>query len=966
MGIPMYQLGNVDACAAKRAFNFKLNGNPEAHTLKAGIIKKTIDALLNGRVTLEDAEKDIAEQFKELPYASEKQRLIHAKDALRQIKRYVSCEKRRLLKAVPQDVDLGHGLTVSCNPDYVFVDGDAIEVIKIKTSKPNLSQSGAYDDLGLYAMLCYGRLLVVPGGTAKIRASYYFLRKQNDSFSEETANFDSDFFLTTGGRNIVGVYEEYANDGNPNNTDKWYEPRVEKYVDGLPKEECSEEDCSKCELYELCHFSAAPLAITRKAVVRSVRDLELTPEQEEVIEYEKGICRVNAGAGAGKTLVVALRTATLINKGVAPNEMLLITFTNAGAEEMRSRIKLILGDFGIDTDISDMYIMTFNAFGDMILKSEYARLGFTAAPKLIDDVERSRIIADLLNEDPIEGLDYRNFDSNMKTCMGALAVARLVFGIVKAGSYSASDVDAVRSKMGQKARFATVPAVEDLIRLYDKYDDMLKTENLIEYSDQEVLIRDLLRVDPYYLERFGFKHITVDEFQDTSEGQIDLIRRITECPAFESLMVVGDDSQSIYSFRDTTPEYILHFDKYIGGKVDDITLVENHRSTPEILEAANKMNATRTDRIDKDLVATRPSGKKVEAEGFLTKQEEIDYVVKGIKEHLEAGVKPEDIAVIAATKYELISMADVLNTEGIPSVMLNPEPLLENSRVCAALALFRAIRDPHDTKDRLVYGNALYENDLMKASSEDIEKVIKDVDDQINEYYELEEEEDRKARLIEMLEAIDFNSDEVYENFLETLKTKPVVRMFEYADDFARFGTEAAYRRTHNYPGVVLTTAHSSKGLEWNVVYNMISKYDSAELHNNSSLSRNMLEERRRLLFVSMTRARDELYITGQYVTSGKRGEYLYNGLLMDAYACAGRKPFTEFGVEQLRRTREEDEKARKAAEKEAAKSAEAEAGAENRLASPMPEELLKKKEKKAKPKPKTKGDEKEVAEEAG
>ena len=344
-----------------------------------------------------------------------------------------------------------------------------------------------------------------------------------------------------------------------------------------------------------------------------------------------------------------------------------------------------------------------------------------------------------------EDLDYRNFDTSMATCMGALAIAKLVFQIVKAGQYSVSDAESVLEKMDNKARFTSKKAVEQLIALYDEYDDKLKKENLIEFSDQEVLLFELLHRNPFYMERFGFKHVIVDEFQDSSAGQIELIKKIIETPTFQSLMVVGDDSQAIFSFRDTTPEYILNFASIIGRPVDDIMLMENHRSTPEVLNAANNINNLRSDRVKKDLIATRTSGKPVVVKGFLTKVEEKDYVIKQIKEYLLDGVKAEDIAIIAATKYELMDMADKLSQEDIQTVMLNPEPLMENSRVVAALALCTAINVPDDTKDMLTYANArMTKHNLLDAPRTVIEYVLERIAQEIEAFHNLTEEEKKK------------------------------------------------------------------------------------------------------------------------------------------------------------------------------------------------------------------------------
>ena len=991
-----------NACNARRNFPIDLQESVGEFVEKAGLIKKAINEILIDKKDEKDVMTSFAAAFEEIPYPSDRQREVHGNDAWRQIKRYTTCERRPLIPAVAQEIEMGEDLTVYVNPDYLVMtrvsvvesinprtkvktlkiqeikteveeveseetetkeaepkeeekkeeaseeaaeaapkkktttkkekeepkgeEMTKIDVIKLKTSKPNVTQAQAYKDLGLHAMIRYAQTLVAPGEKAFIQASYYFLRKNNDSSSMENPNFDASFFDLKGAGNIVSLSEVYENiPGTSEDLEETRNRLVKEYVTGVAKEECSKEDCEKCKLKNLCRYTNPPKALVKTPVNRSLKDLSLSEAQERIVEYEDGICRVNAGAGAGKTMVIALRTATLLNKGVRPENMLLITFTNAGAEEMRDRIGKLLEDFGIEVDLSEMYIMTFNAFGDLILKAEYARLGFTDEPKIIDDVERSRIIADLLNENRIKDLDYRNFDSNQKTCMGALALAKVVFGIVKAGQYNVSDFEKVAEEMGAKKRFCSRESLEELIALYDKYDEKLRAENLIEFADQEVLVKEILHKDPYYLERFGFEHVIVDEFQDSNEGQIELLKKFRACPKNKSLMVVGDDSQSIYGFRNTTPYFILHFDEVMGEKVDDIMLVENYRSTPEVIYAANKFNEWRADKINKDLIATRPSGKQIVAKGFLTAEEENTFVIEDIKKHLEDGVNPEDIAIIAATKYELMKMADLLGQENIPSVMLNPEPLLENSRVIAGISFCRAMQDNSDTLDSMVYANAKVGGTLMTATKEVLEAALADAQSDLESVHAIPDENGRKARLMELLEALD-DEDEVYESFLETLKRKPMAKLFEYVNDFTRFGSAAAVRRTHSYPGVVLTTAHSSKGLEWPVVYNMLSKYETPEMNSRSPIADEIYEERKRLLFVSATRARDELIMTGQYLAYGNAKDgYRINTFLQKSMDIAestqpdydpNKSSFTYADVMQMKAERKaEAERLKKKAE---------------------------------------------------
>ena len=946
--VSMNELKKTSACQVRRDFLYELNEKPTLHFMMAVVMKRIIHDCLHGRMFPEDVNEAVKAAFKDLEFSSEKQRDVRVKDAAKQIIRYVDSENRMgmLTEGTLATVMLGQGLglSVTLKPDFVSFDSSrkTIEVIKICCSKPNVSQRGASSDLGLYAMYRYGVALVPAGESFVVKASYYFLRKDTDRNSYRVYHFSEDFFSPEG-NNVVSLEAKYTNRlpgddeeevvkaaGKTEKTkqkmdvDTMFASVVSDYLEGIPEEECSKKDCEVCQLFDVCKYTASPKAIKKATAAKSLADLSLTPDQEAVIEFEHGVLRVNAGAGAGKTAVVALRTAVLINKGYDRKKMLLITFTNAGAEEMRSRIRQVLVDFGIDDDVSDMSIMTFNAFGDMIIRREYKQFGFTEEPKLVDDIERSRIIADIINTDPIDGLDYRNFTADLPNCKGALTVAKEVFYIVKAGQYSIADVKKVIDDLGNTAAFSSIGAIEELIRRYDQFDETLRRENLIEYSDQEALVFELLNQDPYYLENFGFEHIIVDEFQDSNEGQINLIKLLRECPSYVSLMVVGDDSQAIFSFRNTSPYYMIHFDEIMGCTVEDICLKENHRSTPEILDFANQINATRTDRLDKDLIATRPHGEPVIVQGFLTKDEERAYIVNGIKAEIAAGRPLEDIAIIAATKDELLEFADLLGNEGIATVLLNPEPLAKNSRVRAAIALTAFLRDPSSTKDALIYANALAGGGLKKASMPEVQSAMSDMKALADGFFSIPDEPGRKARLIELLKAID-DDDEVYQSFVKTLSGKSVQAIYRYCDDFYEFGSEAAYRRDHSYPGVALSTAHSSKGLEWPCVFNSISKYDTEQMNTHSHVAREATEERKRLFFVSATRARDKLVVTGLYVAFGKKGDYHYNRFLMKALELVG-KEISAVEVEKMRLELEEkkllEKKLAKEKEKEEKKKA--------------------------------------------
>ena len=406
-------------------------------------------------------------------------------------------------------------------------------------------------------------------------------------------------------------------------------------------------------------------------------------------------------------------------------------------------------------------------------------------------------------------------------------------------------------------------------------------------------------------------------FQDTNLQQMAILKYLKACPTCQSMMVVGDDSQSIFSFRNTSPEYILNFGKYLEDEFDDMYLLENHRCTPEIISFANRVNEMNIYRVPKDLVATRPSGKPVVVKGFITTQEEEEYIIEGVKSQLAAGRKPEEIAIICSTKSELRKYADKLTREGIPSVSLNPESFSENCRVQGALSFIRCLRDnAREPLDLLVYANAKTKGQVMEHP-EKMQEFQDMATSDLDEVLAVEDEAARKDALIQKLTEMDQSDDELYQKFVETLNRKSKLEeVQEYCLNFELMGDVSEAKRQRNYPGVVLTTAHSSKGLEWPVVYASISKFDTEkkQFHDAKLGSVSKLEEQRRLLFVVATRARDELYITGKFVAYGAKGRYIYNRFLEDAYS-ANDQEFSVWDIEaEMEARAEERRQKRKAA----------------------------------------------------
>lgn len=859
---------------------------------KAVLIKDLIRKGLFRVNTNEEIEAILELSMKEMNYPTEETAKLHAADAYRQIMRYLSSETRQPEIAEAKVVSPFQLFDVRVKPDYIFrgvrefpyesvvgktktkytLPKNYIEVVKICCRKPDVSLTGKEKDSGmkqrleLYTMLMYARSLVPPGEQVNVCASYYFLRKKSDNSA--TKEFDPDFFEGKGAGNVVTLWEEYT-PGEETELDRIFQPQLEDFYLG---EDVCGDGCKGCDFFELCHYTKPPLKLEDITdAPMSVQSIKLTKTQQEVVDFRQGIACVNAGAGAGKTTSIALRTANLIKETGHPEKICMLTFTNTGAEEMRNRIRTYANELGCDADISKLTSTTFNAFGYDIVKENYEELGFSEVPKLIDDIERSAIIEEILKTHVVDGLDYRNFYSNMKNCRGALAVAKHAFEIIKSKQLTTADAYKLHTNMSPSyVRFmSSTQAAQELVDIYEEYDKVLKSNNFIEYADQELMVFEILEKHPDYFEKIGYEHIIVDEFQDTNEIQFELLKHMIDTPSFQSFMVVGDDSQSIFAFRGSSPEYIIHFFSKLQMTGRNFDMVENHRSTPQIIDFANNINGRNEDRVKKDLIAVKPGGDDVSVNVFWKRNEDIDFTINTIKKEYAGGTPYEDIAYIAFTRAELINMGSRLTKENIPWIMLNPEPMLENSRVIAALSLVKFICDPDATKNALVYLDAKSKNQLLaEASDEEIMQEISKLDSAVNNLLEAPEGK-QECIFMSMLKAID-DDDEVYEHLIDMIMNKENFdAMLDYSILFETYGGEQTYKRTKSYPGVVLTTAHSSKGKEWPVVINSLNNYHVKEIGRKFNSSD--FEERRRLLFVSATRAKRKLYLVGQAVAYGSK-----------------------------------------------------------------------------------------------
>ena len=854
------------------------------------IAKDIIKGYLNNEFEISEFH-DLVNQGVEKDYLTERAGEARQNQLVKSLERYCKSEMRTATFLPKKELEIGDYL-ISIKPDAVFYDNNNIELVIYRVGKPDITMNGKKRDasvekcLELYFLLQYGRSLIPKGKYQNVTASYYFLRKNTDSHQKP---WDDDFFSEKGG-NIVFLEQPYIGGDNTSTPlDTHYLALLEEYSIG---KECTDEDCKKCMWNTACNYVKIPELFDRKTNSSKKGKIIPSDTQQAIINFRKGVCRVNAAAGSGKTECMTERGSRMFEEGVKPSEILFITFTNSGAVEMKERICKKCQERGLAIHEDEIQAMTFNTFAYRIVKANYKDCGFTKEPTVVDDVRNSVIVTQLLDENPVDGLDYLNFTMSMPNCRGALDCSKKVFEIIKSENIQPDDpdvLDMIIEEIQEKGygRFIGSSSIQELMKLYETYDKQLKEDNLLQFADQEPLMHKILEMHPGYLEQFEIKHIIVDEFQDSSDMQLETIRKLTECSCFESLMVVGDDAQSIYGFRNTSTENILHFFDKIGMEGEDLFLVENRRSTPQILDLANKINQLNENRVEKDMIPVRESGKKVIVRGYHSKEEEYKEIAYQIKTLIEQGYQPEDIAFIAYKKSELVAMGAELSRADIPWVLKNPLPLMENPRVKAALSLAEAFYQPDAEQLYFDYLTAKYDGEIFQHCS--LVEIKNEVTAMKEQFMDMELLDIPYQRILfhDLLNDLrkDGVKDEIYDSFLELLyQNEDFQSELEYIRNFNIFGERVSKKMEETYQGVVLTTAHSSKGLEWKCVFNSITNYDSKTLHGNSEKIKLKAEEARRLLFVSITRARDLLWISGQYVAYGSKEDRTYNQFLKEVF----------------------------------------------------------------------------------
>lgn len=589
----------------------------------------------------------------------------------------------------------------------------------------------------------------------------------------------------------------------------------------------------------------------------------LNDRQKEAVLYNEGPLLIIAGAGAGKTKTLTTKIAYLIEENdVLPSNILAITFTNKAAKEMKDRIIRLIGSIGYQIQTS-----TFHSFGLKLLKENYERLGFDKNFVIMDSDDSLTIVKKILKDMDLDPKIYnpRAIRNKISSCKNEL---------ISPKAYS---------------RYTVSPYEEIVCKVYEKYQEKLMKNNAVDFDDLLILPIKLFEENKDILEKYQeqFKDIFIDEYQDTNEAQYKLTKMLSE--KYRLITCVGDDSQSIYSFRGANYKNILNFEKdYKDAKT--ILLEQNYRSTSYILNAANDVIKNNKMKKEKNLWTSRGEGNKVKYYRALSESDEAYYVVKGIKQAISNGNNYDDIAVLYRTNAQSRNLEEAMLKENIPYRVVGSFYFYSRKEIKDLLAYLRLI---HNEKDNISLlrvintpkrgiGLKTIENLTKKADEENIsiyEAITSGKELEFKKLIEKLKEVSENVTLTELIdkiltgtgikEELEKEEDLTSEVRLENLEEfKSITKSFEEREglisledfllEISLVSDAEEYKDDTNR--VSLMTVHSVKGLEYKDVF-IVGMEEGIFPHMNSLMESSEIEEERRLAYVAITRAKDNLTI---------------------------------------------------------------------------------------------------------
>ncbi len=663
----------------------------------------------------------------------------------------------------------------------------------------------------------------------------------------------------------------------------------------------------------------------------------LNEKQREAVLYGEGPLLVVAGAGTGKTLVITRRIAWLItSKKAKPQEILALTFTEKAATEMEERVDIL-----IPYGYAPVWISTFHAFGDRVLKDEALELGLSSDLRVLSEPEQAIFFREHLFEFP---LDYYRPLGNPTRYINAMVSLfnRAKDEDVDPGEYL-HYAEELKAKAKDPELLDHFSQQLEIALGYKKYQELLATHGRIDFGDQVSYVLKLFRERPSVLKKYRerFKYVLVDEFQDTNYAQFQLLKLLAG-PA-GNITVVGDDDQSIYKFRGAAISNILGFmDEY--PQAEQVVLTENYRSTQVILDTAYRLiryndpeRLEIKNAIDKRLTAQTKEGKHVDILYYDTNSSEADGVAGLIHEKVSSGdYTYQDFAILVRSNSDADPFLRSLNMRGIPWRFTGNKGLYDREEVKFLISFLKAVANVEDSVSLYYLANS----PVYKVSPVDLVKCMSWasrrnrslywVFTHLDEIQELEDlREGTREKVIKMAEdiehyihlSVEFPTGGVLYQFitesgyLEGLmsppskekerKVKNIARFFEivvsigeivepdrvpqfvnHLDMLIQSGDNPPVAEADlDQDAVNVFTVHKAKGLEFRVVFlvSLVSgRFPWPHRRDQVELPEELvkeplpggdyhLQEERRLFYVGMTRAKEELYLTAAKDYGGVR-----------------------------------------------------------------------------------------------
>ena len=579
--------------------------------------------------------------------------------------------------------------------------------------------------------------------------------------------------------------------------------------------------------------------------------------QAAAIRYQDGPVMVLAGPGSGKTTVITYRVRNLIEKCEVPSQdILVITFTKAAATEMRERFERLTGQK------SRVSFGTFHAVFFHILKVSYQY----KASDIIKEEQRTQFLRELIGKEELELEDENEFISAVL-----------------------SEISAVKGEMLNLEHYYSKNCSEEIFkRLYAGYDRKLRSAGLIDFDDMLVMCYELFQARPDILAAWQnrYKYILIDEFQDINRLQYEIIRLLAKPE--DNLFIVGDDDQSVYRFRGARPEIMLGFEKdYPGAR--RILLDINYRSTEEIVKPALKLIGCNKTRFPKAISTTGARGKAIVTRTFADTAEENTAIVEEIKDYVQMGYGYKDMAVLYRTNSGPRFLIEKLMEFNLPfrtrdavpnlydhwiasniltyirvamgsreradmlQIINRPKRYVSRDSMNSPQVSFDALKDFYKDKDWMVERIENLEYDLRAVSRMSPLAAVNYIRQGIGyDTYLMEYAAFRRMKAEELLEVAD--------QLKESASGYPTFdSWFKHIEEYGEALKRQARERDMNMEAVTLATMHSSKGLEYKIVY-ILDANEGVTPHQKAVLEAD-IEEERRLFYVAMTRAKERLHI---------------------------------------------------------------------------------------------------------